>query len=246
MTVPTTVSYGSHPDQVTDLWCPARASSGLLLVLLHGGDWRVEHERGYLAPMADALASEGHAVALPEFRRLGGGGGWPATFEDVVAGLEDAARRAAASGQARALVVVGHSAGGHLALWAAAQTLELALPFRGVVALSPSADLVLGHEHDVGGGAVAELLGGAPVDVPDVLAAADPARLTPRVPVRVLAADADPIVPVALARSYAASHGPVVAYRERPGADHFLFTSPGEAEWRETVTAIAIVSEEPA
>jgi acetyl esterase/lipase len=238
----TTIMYGSHPDQVVELHEPEGDPTGLLVVIVHGGDWRVEADRGYLAPMAAALAAEGHAVALAEFRRLGGGGGWPQTSGDVAAAVTAAAADTSTRAQARACVIVGHSAGGQLALWAAAQPPALALPLRGVVALDPVADLALAHER--GSESVAELLGGTPAEVPDAFAAADPARLAPRVPVRVLAAAGDPMVPPALARSYAAAHGAAVDLRVLDGDSHFTFTSPGAANWRETVAAVAAFQQE--
>ena len=179
---------------------------------------------------------------------LGGGGGWPATFEDVALALAVVPRRAAAlataGGRPRGTVVIGHSAGGHLALWAAAQAIDVEPPLLGVVALGPTADLALGHELGVGSGAVADLLGGAPADVPDVLALADPARLAARVPVGILHADADPMVPVALSRSYAAAARGDVVFRERPGDDHFTFTTPDRADWAQTLHAVAELGEQ--
>ncbi|MER7400614.1 alpha/beta hydrolase, partial [Streptomyces sp. NPDC000151] len=114
------IAYGDHPDQVIDLYRPPEAPpgrrSGPLIVLLHGGFWRVAYDRTHLSPLAAALAREGLPVALAEYRRAGGGGGFPETFNDVT----NAVRAAAAEAGAHASVVLaGHSAGGHLALWAA-------------------------------------------------------------------------------------------------------------------------------
>jgi acetyl esterase/lipase len=230
-----TIAYGTHPDQVADVRAPVGRPSGLLVVLIHGGDWHVDATRHYLDPMAGALAGEGHCVALLEFRRLGGGGGWPATFDDVALALEEVPRQAGVD--LRGTVLVGHSAGGHLALWAAAQPLTVEPPLLGVVALGPTADLALAH--DLGSGAVEALLGGAPHDAPDVLARADPAGLPARVPVTILHAEDDSMVPSALSRSYLLRADGEVVYRERPGADHFSFTTPGEMDWKETVRAVA-------
>ncbi|MZE78653.1 alpha/beta hydrolase, partial [Streptomyces sp. SID5475] len=77
-----TVRYGPHPSQLIDYHLPD-GTPGLRVTILHGGFWREAYDRTHLSPLAAALAREGCAVALAEYRRVGGGGGWPATFEDV-------------------------------------------------------------------------------------------------------------------------------------------------------------------
>jgi acetyl esterase/lipase len=241
-----TIAYGSAADHLADVHLPAAPASGLLLVVIHGGDWQQTATREYLAPMVAGLVEAGHAVASLEYRRIGegGSGGWPMTFDDIADALVEVpplvdALAAEAGISLRATIVVGHSAGGQLALWLAAQPVLTTPALIGVVALGPTADLALGHELGVGDGAVAVLLGGTPDEVPDVLAQADPAALTPRVPVRLLHVDQDPIVPVALARSYAQRVSGDVRYVELPGDSHFSFTTPGEMDWAQTLAAVA-------
>ncbi|MBQ0983023.1 hypothetical protein KBZ10_00400 [Streptomyces sp. F63] len=152
-----TVRYGPHPSQLIDYHLPdGGRQPDLRVTLLHGGFWREAYDRAHLSPLAAALARHGCAVALAEYRRVGGDGGWPATFEDVSrivatawpepelrgggrgdaphAGRDGSGRagRAAAESAPRTggpaggrnfrgrHVLLGHSAGGHLALWAAA------------------------------------------------------------------------------------------------------------------------------
>ncbi|HWG99022.1 MAG TPA: alpha/beta hydrolase fold domain-containing protein, partial [Pilimelia sp.] len=187
-----TLAYGPLPDQVADLRLPAvtgparsvapagRGGAPLVLVV-HGGFWRSEYDRSHVGPMAADLAARGWPVAVVEYRRTGTpGGGWPGTFQDVAEALARVPDLVAGECAARGVpgpapggpVVVGHSAGGHLALWLAATAPRR---LRGVLALAPVADLAAAHELDLDGGAVAALLGGGPADVPDRYAAADPA-----------------------------------------------------------------------
>jgi acetyl esterase/lipase len=131
-----TAAYGSDPDQVVDLWAPRRglgpgapagdaaSAKAPLVVVIHGGFWRAAYDRLHSRPMANALAEAGYAVAVPEYRRVGspGGGGWPGTFDDTAAMLDAVGGLAAVVGaDPRRTVWIGHSAGGHLALWAAAR-----------------------------------------------------------------------------------------------------------------------------
>lgn len=179
------VAYGDHPDQVLDLYRPARgAVRGPLVVLLHGGFWRAAYDRTHLSPLAAALAGHGLPVALAEYRRAGGGGGLPETFEDVRDAVATAAERALTdTGCGAPVVVAGHSAGGQLALWAASRAGAVdgapggpapggqvpggPAPGRfphvaGVVAVAPVADLARAHELRLSQDAVTDFLGAVP------------------------------------------------------------------------------------
>ncbi|MEU7639065.1 alpha/beta hydrolase [Streptomyces sp. NPDC039016] len=173
-----TVPYGPHPDQVVDLY-GRWPGTGPLVVLLHGGFWRAAYDRRHLSPCAAELARHGLPVALVEYRRVGAGGGAPQTFEDVPAAVEAAA--AAGAGPAdppREVVLVGHSAGGHLALLAATRP---GTPVTRVVAVAPVADLARAHALGLSDGAVAELLGTGP-GFAGRLAAAHPATALHELP----------------------------------------------------------------
>ncbi|HEX5782130.1 MAG TPA: alpha/beta hydrolase, partial [Solirubrobacteraceae bacterium] len=106
-------TYGSHPSQVCDL----HGASTSVAVLIHGGFWRQRYGRELEGGIARDLVARGWAVWNIEYRRLGADGGWPATFEDVTAAIR------ALPLEAERVVAVGHSAGGHLAVWAAAEGL---------------------------------------------------------------------------------------------------------------------------
>lgn len=220
--------YGPAEHQVYEVFDgPAgrRPSPRALVVLLHGGFWRAEWDRAHLRPLAHALAGHGYAVALPEYVRTGmPGGGWPGTFEDVAAGLA-AVREGAAPGVP--VVLVGHSAGGHLAVWLLHQA--AASGVHGAVSLAGVLDLGLAAELSLDDGAVQDLLGGGPDDVPDRFAATDPASLgrTPY-PVVVVHGGADAQVPPEVARRWWAAAGTPGRDElvELPGVDHFALVDP--------------------
>ncbi|MFC6065130.1 alpha/beta hydrolase family protein [Streptomyces ochraceiscleroticus] len=245
------IAYGDHPDQVVDLYLPPEPPRGPLTVLLHGGFWRVAYDRTHLSPLAAALAREGLPVALAEYRRAGGGGGFPETFNDVT----NAVRAAAAdAGEHASVIVAGHSAGGHLALWAAARP----GPVTAAVAIAPVADLARAHELRLSDGAVAEFLTGVPLPaaaptgtaeriadghgdgIAARIAEVDPVRLPPRVPVTVLHGTDDSDVPVDLSRRYVAAHRGTAAptLHELPGVGHYAAVTPGTAAFEALVAAL--------
>ncbi|MFG2095821.1 alpha/beta hydrolase family protein [Streptomyces sp. NPDC048612] len=225
-----TVAYGPHPDQVVDVYVPRSgdggraADRGPLVVLLHGGFWRAAYDRRHLSPLAAELAGRGMPVGLAEYRRVGAGGGVPQTFDDVSAAV-GAARTALAGETADPEVVLaGHSAGGHLALLAAARP---GTHVTRVVAVAPVADLARAHELGLSDGAVAELLGGGP-GFPERLAAADPALRPPAdVPVTLLHGTHDPEVPLDLSRRYLARNPGGTDLRELTGVGHYAPVTPG-------------------
>lgn len=260
-----TVSYGAHPDHVADVWLPPGATAhndGLPVVfMLHGGYWRAAIDRTHLGPFAAELAALGHVVICPEYRRTGGGGGWPATFTDVAAAvdalpalLHEELYGRAGTGR---VVLMGHSAGGHLAMWA---TMRGRLPagspgehrhtaivpghrpgsltIAGVVALAPVIDLGEAYRRGLDDDATGALLGGGPLDVPGRYAVADPAMLgEPGEPAVIVHGDRDGRVPLDMCQSYAAATGvPLVVV---PGADHFALIDPLSAAWPYVLAALA-------
>jgi acetyl esterase/lipase len=221
-----TLAYGPHADHVIDVRLPARLPAPIV-VLIHGGFWRAAYDRTHTGPMASALAEAGYAVAIPEYRRTGQeGGGWPGTFDDVAAALDAAPGLLAPYGSEPPLWL-GHSAGGHLALWAASRP---SARTRGVVSLAGCADLGMVSELDLDDGAVDLLLGGTPAQVPERYASADPVRLPPpAVPVTLLHGTDDDRVPIEVSRSYAERTG--AELRELPGAGHFALIDPLSPVW---------------
>ena len=129
-----TLRYGDGPDQVADVHVPPEdalevagiGGKAMFTIFLHGGFWRAEYGREHTAPLAEALADAGFVVCAPEYRRSGqAGGGWPGTFDDVAAAVDLLPGLVAeATGglvDEHRYVLAGHSAGGHLALWAASR-----------------------------------------------------------------------------------------------------------------------------
>ena len=193
-----TVAYGADRDQVADVrFGDARADTRPLVLILHGGFWRPEYDRAHTGPMADAIADAGWTVATVEFRRVSGKP--DVTLDDVAAALADLpAKIEHHDGR---VVLIGHSAGGHLALWVAAARPQPSLA--GVLALAPAADLRLADALNLGSGATRLFLGIDPAMRADV----DPRRLaSPAVPVAIVHGDRDDTVPIEVGRSYADAH----------------------------------------
>jgi acetyl esterase/lipase len=180
--------YGSHPDQHVQVFEAQAARRGTVTVF-HGGFWRAPYARDLMEALCRDLARHGYEAWNVEYRRLGSGGGWPQTFEDV---------SAAAAGAPRPLVTLGHSAGGQLALWLAAEAgAALAISQAGVVDLEEASRLGLSND------AAAELLGGSPEQVPERYAAASPAaRLPLGIPQLLVHGTRDDIVPASMSRAY--------------------------------------------
>lgn len=235
------VRYAEHPDGLLDLHLPAGTVRGLL-VLVHGGFWRAEWDRRHTRWAADALREEGWLVATPEYRRTGAtgpsAGGWPRTGADVLHAVEQVPGLLAGMGldAPAPLVTVGHSAGGHLALWLAARCPSLAA----AVALAPVGDLRDAERRDLDGGAVRDLLGGGPGDRGPTYDDADPASLWrgpgSRAPVVVLHGTADRQVPVQNAGWMEGAAG--IDLRLLDGVDHFALVDPGSAAWPEVLRAV--------
>jgi acetyl esterase/lipase len=245
-----TVAYGPHPDQVADIRLPAAGTpTRPTVVIVHGGFWKPHYDRSHTGPLGTGLVSRGHPVVSLEYRRIGEpAGGWPAAGDDVLAGLAAVPDLVAAAVAAMGRepvdtdrpILAGHSAGGQLVLYAG----RLAGPtaVRGVVALAPVADLIEGHRLNLGRGAVAQLLGGSPEELPDVYAQADPTVNLP-VGVRtvVVHGDFDENVPVALGVDFAdaaRAAGDDVRLIRLPAAEHFALIDPLADEWPEILAAI--------
>jgi acetyl esterase/lipase len=231
------VRYAAHDDGLIDVHLPATGPAGPLVVLLHGGFWKAAYDRRHTRAAAAALAAEGFVVATPEYRRVGGGGGWPTTAEDVDEAVGSLPRLLEGLGvRATGMTVVGHSAGGQLALWLANQAHRLDR----VVGLAPVGDLKAAAREGLGGGATQALLGGTPEERPVAYDAADPlTRLAtrPACEVVVLHGSADEAVPVASSRSLVEAR-PFVDLRVLEDADHFDLVNPTSLAWPAVVDAL--------
>lgn len=242
------IPYGSDAVQFGDLYPATGDRRPGTVVLLHGGFWRPDHGLDYLDPNARDLAARGWPVWSLEYRR-NGMGAWPATLEDVAAGVDHLRHLGDAVDTGR-VVVVGHSAGGHLAAWTAGRAASApgtvgatpALPVHGVVSLAGVLDLVRAARVSTGDGAAQEFLGGGPEDVPERYALADPrTRLPIGVPVRCVHGDADTNVPPEQSTRYvqaAGDAGDDTTLRSVDG-DHFTPVDVEGSEWTVVVDEIA-------
>ena len=222
-----TVAYASAAEQIADIRLGGEgADRRPLAVLIHGGFWRPAYDRAHSGPMSVALASAGWTVATIEYRRVPGKP--DLTLQDVRRAVE--ALPALTHQHNGNLVLIGHSAGGHLVLWASAAA--GGQPITGVLALAPAADLVLSHQRGLGDGAVRAFLGADPQIRPDV----DPKLLpTPSAAVTIVHGARDDIVPLEISRSYVADHRDARLV-ELSDADHFAVIDPLSAAW-DTVVA---------
>lgn len=237
--------YGDHADHLLDVHLPPGADGPAPVVfLVHGGFWRQRFDRTHTRPLAQALATEGFAVVIPEFRRVGprGDGGWPATFLDLRAAIAHIPALAEVAPGRLGLdevTLVGHSAGGHLAMLVGLAPDRPAQPrVRRVVALAPVADLHDAFARGVGANAAGEFMGGSPEDLPEQYAAANPAgMLSGRgdggVEVRVLHGDGDEQVPVEMSRALQDVH-----YTELAGMEHFGLIDPLSTAWPHVLDAL--------
>lgn len=241
------IAYGGDPLQFGELRLPPGKGPHPVAVVIHGGCWQAAFNLDHIGSLSAALAQSGIAAWTIEYRRIGNpGGGWPGTFQDVGLGvdhLRDLAKKY--SLDLRRVVVMGHSAGGHLALWVAARrrlpkdspvAAVDPLPLRGVVALAGVPDLRKGAAQRVCGNAIEQLVG------PEHYRYASPAELLPLGVEQILVHGAlDSIVPPSLSEDYAAAArkvGDKVQVRILPAAGHFEVIAPQSTAWPAVLEAV--------
>jgi acetyl esterase/lipase len=217
---------GPEQTDVYDVWEPRgdHRARGITVALVHGGFWREQYDRAHQSPVAEALARDGFHVASLEYPRIGmPGGGWPGTGTSLLARVESVH---ADTHLPDRVVVVGHSAGGHLALWLASQ--DRAPWLTGVLALAPAADLGEVARLGLSDGAAVALVGGTPDDLPDAWADADPARQRLTVPAVIVTGDRDDVVPASVVERYVSSRSPDEPLHTAVArsADHFDLIDP--------------------
>jgi acetyl esterase/lipase len=227
-----TIRYGSAASQEADLYVPDE-SHAPVVCLLHGGFWRMPYGREQLDAIARNLVSRRFAVWNLGYRRLGElGGGWPGTLHDVATGIDHLAALSVDTDiDLSRVIVVGHSAGGQLALWASARHTAPTTPqlptrvrVRACAGLAAALDLARLFAIGAGNGAVGEFLGGSPLEQPRRYAAASPIALLPLGARQLIVhGAADDALPVQIARDYvraAAAAGDSVQFDELPRAGH--------------------------
>lgn len=251
------LSYGPLPSQFGDLWLPGGAGPHPVLVLVHGGCWQAAIPAfDLMNHMASALRDRGIAVWNVEYRRLGdAGGGYPGTFQDVAAALDHVRVLAGTHALDLSRVALsGHSAGGHLALWAAGQHRlpkdsplfsDKGVRVTGVVTLAGINDLRDFHARGpaaCGGPGIIDQLVDAATRGTGSYADTSPAEFPATgVAQTVISGGKDSIVPASFGRAYAglaAGAGAPVTGIELDMAEHFELIDPAFADWAAVRTAI--------
>lgn len=236
------IAYAAGEYHFGDLRVPPGQGPHPVVILIHGGFWRARYDLAHLGHLAEALRRDGYATWSLEYRRIGHeGGGWPGTCEDVRTGAAHLTKIAQAHRlDLKRVIAMGHSAGGHLALWLAAQK---ALPLKGVVSLAGVADLRRASELKLGRSIVDELMGGTPAEVPERYAKASPIELLPlRVRQTLIQGERDDTVPAEIARRFAeaaAKKGDVAKLLVLPGTGHFELIDPRVAAYATVREAVS-------
>jgi acetyl esterase/lipase len=239
------VAYGSDPNQFIDLRLPREKKNNYPLVMnIHGGFWRAKYNLEHAGHLCAALTAKGVATANIEYRRVGNeGGSWPGTFADIRSAYNFLLQNARQHNfDAKKIVVMGHSAGGQLALCLAAHEPSVTR----VVSLAGVVDLQRAYELHLSNDATVEFLRGTPAEVPDHYREANPMQLTiPQARQRLIHGAADEVVPPDFSREY------VVAKHKRTGtenedvqliaiarADHFDLIDPRSAAWKQVEATV--------
>ena len=242
----TRIHYGNNPLQFGDLRIPPGNGPHPVAIFIHGGCWLNEYDISHSSKLTAALARNGIATWSLEYRRVGdAGGGWPGTFQDVGCGTDHL--RSIADEYHLDLdrvILMGHSAGGHLALWAAARShLPTDAPIsstnplavRGVLALAPAPDLPYLHEQAICEHVVDKLMGGSPAEFPDRYRWGDPLQLAPEGVRQVLIVgkyDVDWGPPGRRYFRAATERGDDIRLIEATEAGHFELIDPDSGSWQ--------------
>jgi acetyl esterase/lipase len=254
---PLTYPYGTDPAQYGELWLPDGGAPGAgTVVIIHGGFWRARYDLSLGRPLAADLAARGYRAWNLEYRRALAGGGWPGTFADIAAGIDllaDLPADTSGTGSPRVdtsrVVAIGHSAGGHLAAWAAgreklpADTPGAAprVPLRGVISQAGVLALADCAREGVGGTAPFDLMGGGPDELPSEYLLADPIAAVPMsATILCQHARADSEVPFSYSERYVAAAvaaGGQARLHETHG-DHFTLIDPASDDWSVAVDAL--------
>jgi acetyl esterase/lipase len=226
-------TYGGHRQNRADLHMPRTGGPHPVVILIHGGYWRATYGKVVMKPVAADLVRRGFATWNIEYRRIGRGqgGGYPATFDDVAAAIDHLASLVDPRLDLGDVTLIGHSAGGHLALWAASAD-QGRVRFQRVIAQAPVCNLAKARP-------AIELLGGTPAEVPERYAECNPIEMLPvAIPVLLVHGAGDATIPVERSREYAeaarAAGDDVELVQPHPGG-HRSHVDPRTPSWRAAV-----------
>jgi acetyl esterase/lipase len=239
------VAYGADPNQFLEVRLPSAKAPHPVLLNIHGGFWRAKYDLAHAGHLCEALRVSGFATFNLEYRRIGNpGGGWPGTFEDI-----RSAYRFIQQEHSRfhldvdRLVVMGHSAGGQLALCLAAHesSLHSVISLAGVVDLKKTFAMHLSHD------AVVEFLGGTPDAVPEHYREADPMEMSiPHARQWLIHGREDDTIPADFSRDYVAQKkkaGESAELVEIPGAGHLELIDPASSAFKQIETVVLMAVE---
>jgi len=225
---PEILRYGDSDQQFVELWAPQTETPHGYAILIHGGYWRAMWDATLMHPLAADLLARGWAVANIEYRRVGNGGGWPITPDDVWTGIRAAKAARPEWCAAGAVVNVGHSVGGQLALL----TADLV---DAVVGLAPVTDVRRVDAEELDDNAALGFMGGHYAELPEAYDAASPIRQLPLdKPLLIIHGDVDIRVPEAHSEDFAAAavgaHD-IIEYRMIAGLSHMDQIDPAAKHW---------------
>jgi acetyl esterase/lipase len=242
------IAYGNDRFQFGDLRLPSTDGPHAVAIVIHGGFWRAKYDLEYMSSVCDALTAAGVATWNVEYRRLGNrGAGFPGTFEDVGSGYDHLHLIAPRLDlDLSRVIAVGHSAGGHLAMWLASQKKLL----KGVISLAGVLDLRRAWELQLSNGVVAEFIGGSPAEVPERYEFASPIEQLPfRLPQKVFHGTADDSVPFEISERFVQAahlHGDDPELIKLEGVGHFELVDPQTDVFARVLkTALALLMVEP-
>jgi acetyl esterase/lipase len=229
------ISYGPDPLQFGELWLPEKLNSdskASLVILIHGGCWLNAYDLKHTNALSTALSQSGYAVWAVEYRRTGDqGGGWPGTYQDVLAAIKFAASFDDERLDASEIALVGHSAGGHLALLAGS---ELGMNISAVIGLAPIVDI---ETYAAGSNscevATPQFMGGTPKQKTDDYKLANPINKIFHPKTVLIHGDADTIV------SIEQSLGAKMPVRVIDGAGHFDMVHPATQAFQKLIEELS-------
>lgn len=235
------LAYGSDPNQFLDLRLPSKEKANPphpLVINIHGGYWRAKYNLDHAGRLCAAVTARGFATANLEYRRVGNdGGGWPGTFSDIRSAYHFLRQKSQQHNlDSKRIVVMGHSAGGQLALCLAAHESSVSR----VISLAGVVDLRRAYQLHLSNDAVVEFLHGTPAEVPEHYREADPMELSiAHARQWLIQGSADDTVPPAFSREYVAekqkregSQKEDAHLLEISGSGHFDLIDPNSQAWK--------------